>query len=130
MTFSQVFIQEVEEQYTGSVPFVFNTDTARAIPFIAAIIIPPNDELPSTFGAYGDGGTVSIQFSLADRSPQVAYNALEELKVIVQKIRASIGTAPDSFYIDSNETSGVVPFDQSLGTWSAVFTSRLAWTRI
>lgn len=130
-TFVQAFIREVESQYTGDVPLYFGTANAPPRPFIAVLVVPPADETPDRLCLdQGDGGSVTLQWSLAAESFPAAYNALEELKAIVQSIRGTIGTAPDEYRVDSNRTTGVVNFDSQLGTWSAVFESPLMWSAV
>lgn len=130
-TFVKEFIREVESQYAGSVPLYFGTANAPARPFIAVLIVPPADETPDRLCLeQGEGGAVTLQWSLAAESFPVAYNALEELKDIVQSIRGEIGAAPNLYRVESNRTEGVVNFDSQLGTWSAVFESPLMWSAI
>jgi hypothetical protein len=130
-TFVKEFIKEVESQYTGAVPLYFGTANAPPRPFIAVLIVPPADETPDRLCLeQGEGGAVTLQWSLAAESFPAAYNALEELKDIVQSIRGEIGTAPDTYRVESNRTEGVVNFDSALGTWSAVFESPLMWSAI
>jgi hypothetical protein len=131
MTFIQAFIQEVEAEYAGGVPIYFGTANVPPRPYIAVLIVPPNDETPDLMcDDQGDGGTVTLQWSLAAESFPAAYNALESLKTIVQAIRGKIGSAPDEFYVEANRTGGVQNFDASLGTWSAIIESPLQWSRV
>jgi hypothetical protein len=130
-TFVKEFIREVESQYTGSVPLYFGTANAPPRPFIAVLIVPPNDETPDRLCLeQGEGGEVTLQWSLADESFPAAYNALEELKEVVQSIRGTIGTVPNQYRVDANRTGGVLSFDSQLGTWAAVFESPLMWSAI
>lgn len=130
-TFVQQFVRQVESEYTGSVPLYFGTANAPPRPFIAVLIVPPADETPERFCLeQGEGGEVTLQWSLAAESFPAAYNALEELKDIVQSIRGVVGSAPDEYRVESNRTGGVVNFDSALGTWSAVFESPLMWSAI
>jgi len=131
MTFVQAFIRHVESEYTGGVPIYFGPANAPPRPFIAVLIVPPNDETPQLLVEdRGDGGDLTLQWSLAAGSFAAAYSALEELKDIVQSIRDVIGTAPDAYRVDVNRTEGVVNFDSALGTWSAIFESPLKWSRV
>lgn len=131
MTFVQAFIQSVEAEYTGGVPLYFGTANVPPRPYVAILIVPPNDETPERLcDEQGEGGEVTLQWSLADDSFPAAYNALEELKVVVQGIRGVIGSVPDEFRVESNRTGGVQSFDASLGTWSAIIESPLQWSRV
>lgn len=131
MTFVQAFIREVEANYTGGIPIYFGTANAPPRPFIAILIVPPNDETPEMLNEdQGDGGNVTLQFSLADDSFPAAYNAIEALKNTVQLIRGRIGTSPDEFYVEANRTGGVLDLDAGLGSWSALFETPLKWSRV
>ena len=131
MTFVKTFIQAVETAYTGGVPLYFGTANTPPLPFIAILIVPPNDETPDRLCQdQGDGGEVTLQWSLAAQDFPSAYDALETLKETVQAIRSTIGTAPDEYQVEANRTTGVVSFDAALGTWSALFESPLTWSKL
>jgi hypothetical protein len=131
LTFVQAFIKEVEANYAGGVPISFGTANAPPVPFIAVIIVPPADEDGFMLcDDQGDGGTVTLQWSLAAHDFPSAYNALETLKQIVQPIRGKIGSAPDEYYVEANRTGGITSLDAALGSWSALFESPLQWSRV
>lgn len=129
MTFVQVFIQHIESLYTGDATLYFGQGpNDPTVPYVVILIVPPNVETPTTLCLdEGEGGTVTLQFSLAANSFQAAYNDLEELKNIVQMIRGKIGTTPNDYYVTANRTGGVTTFDASLGTWSALFECDVDW---
>lgn len=130
MTVFQAFVREVEANYAGGVPIYIGPADAPQNPFIAVLVVNPNNETPDNFGNdQGEGGELTMQWSLAAQNMAQAFDDLEVLKNVVQSIRGVIGTAPDSYWINANRTGGVTQFDAQLGTWSAVFDATITWTK-
>lgn len=131
MSFAQVFFDEVVSRYQaagGTVPLYFNQADRPTRPFCVVLIVGPATETPAVLCRdTGEGGELTLQFSLAADAAITAYSTLVAIKDITQRIKGLIGPVGNRYRIYGNQTDGVTAQDAQLGGWSCTFDTTVWW---